>query len=262
MLHRDSFGRAMTFTNQWKGTDFFLKKITTLQYKDGTSTKELEVKDSSERHPNLNPPFQILLFSPFGLFDYQTAFWIWFGLSLILGVASIYVVVSTSCPNENPRARLSPEKVTLFSLPFFFYFPSFLNIAMGQLAFLLFFLLSLAWVFSRSGKDAYAGFALGVALSLKLFVGIFLLFFLVLRRWRLLGWMIGTSLGCSLLALAALGIDSYQQYRGVLSNITWFAGSWNGSFMGFFTRLFGGADGASLLEMPRLGYFLLMRAHF
>jgi hypothetical protein len=50
-----------------------------------------------------------------------------------------------------------------------------------------------------------------------------------------------------------------------LSNITWYAASWNASFLGFFTRIFGGSENVPLVNLPtvaqtltRMGSLLLI----
>ena len=39
-------------------------------------------------HPNLNPPFQTLLFAPLALLDFRMAYWVWLVLSIGCGVAA------------------------------------------------------------------------------------------------------------------------------------------------------------------------------
>ena len=93
-------------------------------------------------------------------------------------------------------------------------------------------------------------------MSLKIFVGLFLLFFLVRRRWRLLFWFIGTFTLLSLLPLWFFGIDAYKNYITILSSVTWYAASWNASFLGFFTRIFGGSENIPLFNLPAVAQTL------
>ena len=202
-------------------------------------------------HQNLNPPFQTLLLAPLGLLGYRAAFWMWSTLALLSGIAGATLIGRTIQKEREGTRWLSGFLILLLA-----YFPTWLSILCGQFSLLLLLLLAVAWAASRSGKDQMAGIALGLAMSLKVFVGLFLLFFLVRRRWRLLCWFIGTFLACGLVALAALGMDSYQQYQTVLSSVTWYAASWNASFMGFFTRIFGGSENTPLINTPGLAYAL------
>jgi hypothetical protein len=99
-------------------------------------------------------------------------------------------------------------------------------------------------------------------MSLKPFTGIFLVFFLVRRRWRLLVWFVGTFVICGLIGLFTLGVDSYVRYWAVLGEITWYAVSWNASFMGFFTRILGGSETIPLINMPEIAKALAYGASF
>jgi hypothetical protein len=134
------------------------------------------------------------------------------------------------------------------------YFPAFATITLGQVSFLILLLLAISWMAARRGNDAFAGVMLGLAVSLKLYVGLFLLVFLLLRRWKLLGWALGTAAAGALLALAVFGLGAYRQYLAALGSVTWYAASWNASYLGFFTRLFGGSENVPLAQAPWLAY--------
>lgn len=202
-------------------------------------------------HPNLNPPFETLLLAPLGLLPYDRAFWVWSVLSLLSGIGTVILLEHATRSVEGSANRVLGHLILLLC-----YFPTWANILYGQFSLLLLLLVVIAWVASRSGRDGIAGVALGLALSTKLFAGLFLLFFLIRRRWRLLCWLAVTFLICWLVALLVLGADSYRQYVSVLGTVTWYAASWNASFMGFFTRIFGGSENTPAINMPRLAYAL------
>ena len=102
------------------------------------------------------------------------------------------------------------------------------------------------------GNDSAAGLILGLAAALKLFFGIFLILFLVYRRWRLIYYFIGTFIACNILSLLIFKITTFETFFSLLQNMPWYAGTWNASFMGFFTRILGGSMNISLVNLPYL----------
>jgi len=202
-------------------------------------------------HANLNPPFQTLLLAPVGLIKYEQAFLIYSFISIISGLVAVLLIA-----HEMANEKYELSFLFTFMIIILLYFPTWSNIFCGQLSLVLLLLITLAWIAARNGRDALGGIYLGLAMSLKIFVGLFLLFFLVRRRWRLLFWFIGTFRLLSLLPLWFFGIDTYKNYITILSSITWYAASWNASFLGFFTRIFGGSENVPLFNLPAVAQTL------
>jgi hypothetical protein len=198
--------------------------------------------------PNLNPPFQTLLILPLGWVEYSKAYWLWSLLSVISGLAAVRLIYGA-------RRKHFSGKAWNFWLAviFFFYFPSYTTVNLGQFSLFIFFLLVLAWSLTRQEKDLIAGILFGLLLSLKVFTGLFLLYFLLKKRWRLLGWYLGSFAFLSLLALAVFGSGTYLNYFSALKTVDWQATSWNASIFGFMTRIFGGSGNVPLINSPTLG---------
>lgn len=206
----------------------------------------------SQIHPNLNPPFQSLLISPLGLLSYSTAFWIWSLISLTLGLISIYLIYNAY------RKEFRNSHPFELSIIFLLFFPTILNFSSGQISVLLLFFVTIAWISARSGKDRFAGIAIGIALSLKIFFGLFIPVFIILRRWKLLVWSLGTFFVCNIFTLLAVGSEPHIEYMQTISSVTWYSASWNASIMGFFTRIFGGAESVPLINFPGIGLILIV----
>jgi Glycosyltransferase family 87 len=207
--------------------------------------------NSDTEHPNLNPPFQTLILAPVGLIKYEQAFLIYSFISITSGLVAV-ILIAQEMANEKYELSF----LFTFMIIIMLYFPTWSNILYGQLSLILLLLITLVWTAARNGRDALGGIYLGLAMSFKIFVGLFLLFFLVRRRWRLLFWFITTFTLLSLLPLWFFGIDTYKNYITTLSSITWFAASWNASFLGFFTRIFGGSENVPLYNLPQLAHAL------
>lgn len=247
----DFFKFYMSAKAFWEGKDIYatipIKEIIPLYEKLPEDFKP----QKETLHPNLNPPFLTLMMAPLGLFSYQTAYWLWSILSLGCGVAGAGLL-AREISQDNSKVTSSLGLLVLLLA----YFPTWASIVYGQLSLMLFFLLAVGWVAARRGQERLAGIALGLALSMKLFIGLFLIFFAVRRRWRLLCWSVGAALLCGLAGLAVFGFKTHLTYRLVLGNITWYADSWNASFTGFFSRIFGGSENIPLLHLPGLAFGL------
>lgn len=204
-------------------------------------------------HPNLNPPFFTLLLSPLGWLSYQMAFSLWSLFSLIFGVVGVILL-------QRASNRPDTDYTLIMLILLFAYFPTITNILIGQAALLIFMLVAGSWLAERRGHERLSSILLGVTFAIKLFMGLFLLYFLLQRRWRPALWFLATAAASGLLGLAALGPDSYQHYIQALDSVTWQSSNWNGSAYGFFSRIFGGSENTPLINAPVLGktlYYLL-----
>lgn len=204
-------------------------------------------------HPNLNPPFFTLLLSPLGWLSYQTAFSIWSLLSLGFGVVGAILL-------QRADNRQDTDYTLIVLILLFAYFPTLTNTLIGQAALLIFMLVAGGWLAERRGQERLCGILLGLTFAIKLFMGLFLIYFLLQRRWRPAIWFMATAAGSGLLGLVALGPDSYQHYLQALGSVTWQSSNWNASAYGFFSRIFGGSENTPLINAPLLGktlYYLL-----
>jgi hypothetical protein len=233
----------------WEGKDIYT--LIPVETSSLSWNKEVSNQPSRILHPNLNSPFYNFVILPFGLLEFSTSFWIWTVLSLVCMLGSVILIYKDLYPNN---ANLLV--VGSLWLVMLVYFPSWANIIFGQFSFFLLLLITMAWIASRKGNDLPAGVILGLAMALKIFMGIFLLFFLVRRRWRLVCWMVAVFLLGNLVSVAVLGLPSYQRFLSLLHDMPWYAGSYNASFTGFFTRIFGGSGNHPLVSLPWLAWSL------
>ena len=200
-------------------------------------------------HPNLNPPFFNLMLSPLGMVPYTVAFWIWSVLSLGFGVFGVTLL-------QRSTGKFDIDYILTLLVLLLVYFPVLINFNLGQMALMVFALLAGGWVAARTGRDRLSGVLLGLAFSIKIFLGLFAVLFLFQRRWLLLFWLIGIFVMCSLVGLAVLGSDGYRQYSHALGSVTWQSENWNASAYGFFSRIFGGSESSPLFDFPALGKVL------
>ncbi len=235
----------------WEGRDIYsIIPIdpALFHYPTGENALTGEAKDIKTLHPNLNSPFHTLFVILFGLMDFPKAYWLWSILSL--GSALVGAALISGQVFEKGRELLPLLSLEIVMLC---YFPSYATNILGQFGFVLLLLITLAWLAAKKGADREAGLILGLGMGLKIFLGIFLIVFVLYRRWRLLAWFSGTFLICNLLSLLVFGVPTYKEFLSLLKDMPWYAGSWNASWTGFLTRIFGGSNNNSLFALPWLG---------
>lgn len=202
-------------------------------------------------HPNLNSPLHTLTILPLAFLPYKAAFFIWSVCSLGAGLAAVSLIVTNGgiC-TESRLAALFGLWIVLLA-----YFPSIVNILLGQYGFIVLLCAVLVWTHARKGKAVRAGITLGLAICLKSFFGMFLVFFLVRRQWRLLATAVASYIVANLIGLLLFGIGNYHQYIAQHALVPLYVNaSWNASIMGFFARIFGGAQNTPLISAPSIGY--------
>jgi hypothetical protein len=199
--------------------------------------------------PNLNPPFFTLLSFPLAYLSYPQALLLWTLLSLLAGGLSILLIQQ----KLDPHSLKSLTTCVLLLIALFGYFPSFSTLELGQVSFFLLLLLTLAWRAAHDEKATLAAVFLGLAASLKPFVGLFLIYFILRKEWRALAVFLSSILTCSVIAAAVFGPTSYASYVHVCQHIGWASSNWNVSLYGFLSRLLGGTEtNTPLLPHPHL----------
>jgi uncharacterized membrane protein SirB2 len=197
---------------------------------------------------NLNPPFFTLISFPLAYISYPHALLVWTLLSILAGALGILLLQQKLDPHN-----FSSSYALLLLIALFSYFPSFLTLQFGQVSLLLLPLLVLGWRAAHDKKTIWAAIFLGIATSLKPFIGLFLFYFLMRKEWRGLYAFLATLFSCALIAALFLGMDSYVAYYHACQQIKWAASSWNVSFYGFLLRLWGGIESnVAVLPVPGL----------
>lgn len=199
-------------------------------------------------HPNLNPPLLALLLAPMTMTGLAESYVCLFGLSLVLGLAGCGLIW-----NELRAECVDNRHLPWLWIAFLVYFPTYTALKMGQVTFLLLLPVVGAWVAARRGRDTLAGILIGIAFSLKLFVGLILLYFVLQRRGRIVAWSAGTVMLVAAMTLPIVGLRAYVEYVGVVRSVTWFGSSWNASYAAFFTRLLGGSENVPWVDAPGVG---------
>jgi alpha-1,2-mannosyltransferase len=185
------------------------------------------------RTPNLNPPHAVLLLIPLTLLDARTAFWIWAAGSAASALLALRLIF-----REIP-IRLTPTSAawTLFAL--LSAAPTGILLFAGQISWLFWGPVTYVWAAARRGRWNRAAFVLGLAMSIKPFLGLPLAILAVRKRWAPLTVALTTAIGCFAVGILALGWPTFISWIHAVQSITWAAHIFNASLFGFIERLFG-----------------------
>lgn len=177
----------------------------------------------------LYPAPVALLLAPLGFFSFQTAL----VLFQMLSHASLWGALALWS-----RGRSDDQRLTGFILIFLF-FPVLYSLQVGQAEPLVLLALIATAALHESGRAYLAGLFLAAAICLKLFL-LFLLVYLVLRRsWRLLGWTLIWLTALFWASGVAVPWDVQAQYWSrVGSSLGFEAFTDNQSITGFAHRTF------------------------
>jgi hypothetical protein len=192
---------------------------------------------ADEHARNLNPPHFHLLMRPFTWFSPPVAFGLW----LALGIAAL--AASLSLTYRTLGLRLSPAGAALAVVAILAAAPTIAVLLTGQFAWMLALAVTWAWMRARSARWIAAAAALGVAASLKPFLGLFLPYLLLHRRWAAAAAFTGTAAGSYVAGVAAFGTAAAAGHVASFGSISWASNVLNGSAYGVLQRAAHGAAG-------------------
>jgi alpha-1,2-mannosyltransferase len=126
-----------------------------------------------------------------------------------------------------------------FILANFFYFPSCINITFGQVGLILNALTIFTYLSLKKEKNISAGFYIAIAINIKLFFGLFFIYFFARKNYRALFSLITFTSIFGIIPILLYGFSIYKNYFDVLNNIQWYGTNWNASWYGFLSRILG-----------------------
>ena len=143
------------------------------------------------------PPSSLFLFEPFSRLAYRTAK-VLFATLMALIMARLLFILSGAYPRAN-----------WIALGLFLSLPMAANIDNGQVDIVVLTLM-LAAFYARS--PALGGTCLGVAICIKLWPVLVILWLLTQRRWASVAWSGAVSVALTLLALKVYGVERYREF--------------------------------------------------
>ena len=213
--------------------DFGLFDRSTRQLREGAALYE-PLPDASgaaiEKPRNLNPPhFHLLLLTLTGL-PPVTAFAAWLILSLMALIWAIVLLRRAIDLRVWGLATLVAAVVVSPAMH--------ATLMTGQVGMVLLLPFTWAWLAARAGRDRTAGVWLGVCASIKPFVLLFAVAYVVQRRWRAVVAMAATVAAIFVLGVLVLGVGSYVDWIRQLGAVTWAEHYMNASIQGLLERTF------------------------
>lgn len=203
------------------------------------SSHALITQHSSNQHQshshltskNLNPPIVSVLLAPLAALSYPHALFLWECMNLVLLVTCVWFV----CQYFEPGRVVSRDRI-LVLLACLLSYPIMSNFSSGQMGMVLLVFMLFTFFAARSQNDRVAGISLAIACSLKLFPGLLLLLFFLLKRYRVIGYCFMTSTIVFAIPLLFLKPIVYWHYWQTIHHVNWYAGNWNASVLGFLQR--------------------------
>jgi hypothetical protein len=182
---------------------------------------------------NMNPPHFHLLVVPLAILDPNRAVALWMGLSLFALVVSVLIIGRELGMSWTPtRVLIAAAGILSFGGTQAFF-------VTGQLSMLLLLALTICWLNARHGRWRTAGLWLGICLSVKPFLLIFVPYLLGTRRYRALAVALAAAAACFAIGWLVFGVHAYLSWYGALSQ----SGDWawtvmNASTFALFRRAF------------------------
>lgn len=181
---------------------------------------------------NPHPPFADILLSPLWLLNFHTAAFVWTLIELACMLCIIYLLL---------RAEHIPMKyfplIVLFTLAAQ---PFQSNLITGQITIVLVLFIAVAWFLYKKGHETASGVFIALATMLKFYPGLFILFYLINKRWKALMASVVTGGLVLLLTLIVTKGDLFRFFFIIMPrNLQfWQSDLVNFSLNGFFSKLF------------------------
>jgi len=199
----------------------------------------LAMTESPQLLPFTYPPFAAVLSIPLALLPFGAIGWLWTALQIAATTGIVWYAGWRLIHRAGARA---PIVLALLTAPMLWLHPVSDGIRFGQVnAFMvLACLMDLRRPRPRLIAWLPAGVLVGLAMSVKLTPGVFVIHYLVNRRWKEAGWAIGSAAAATLGTWLLLPEASFAFWGGALqdpSRLGPNSGTSNQSIRGFLLRL-------------------------
>jgi hypothetical protein len=226
-----------TMATRLKGGDFRVLYLSALAHLEGRSMYALppEIGTAAGRTVrifpvNLNPPHFQLLLVPLARMNIVTALAVWTLAGLLSLACCLWLIV------RELHIRLTAVLCwrTVVWLLAFIGMGEVLG--KGQVSFLLLLPFTLAWIAARRGRWVRAGAYLGVLMTTKLFLLVFLPYLLLRRRIKAVSAACSTALACVAVGASVFGLESYRAWLQQFGSVNWAWQTADASILGLLSR--------------------------
>jgi hypothetical protein len=222
--HGNDFGRFYYAVASWRGGgSLYSQTVATALRLPGDRVWQLL---------DLNPPHFHLLVWPLAGLSLSGAATAWLLLNVWAGAVAVLVTLR-ELRLRPAREHLVPIAAVVLSSA-----GTGATLATNQVSGLVMLPMALAWIAARQGRECVAGVWMGILISLKVFLGLFLVVWLVRRQWATLSAALVACAGCFGVGLLAFGLQEHREWMVALGRETWAWSPMNGSWQGILTRAF------------------------
>ncbi|MEO7001967.1 MAG: glycosyltransferase family 87 protein [Ktedonobacterales bacterium] len=183
-----------------------------------------------------HPPAYFLLIGPFAALPVAWGAALWD----VVGLAAL--ALSLALVARELRLAIPPALLALLLAGLIAWPPLLQTLLEAQVSPMLLLLVTLAWLWGRRGRSAWAGAALGVAAAVRLFPALAVVYFALRRDWRATLSAIAVFIGLELLATPMVGgiggVRAYITTEAPASSAFWITHEHNVSLWGFTHLLF------------------------
>jgi len=183
------------------------------------------------------PPNTLFFYVPLTFLNYQTAQNVFTALSLVSLVLIIYLSMRLRFP------KIDKLTFVLFLVLSLLFFPTKFTLGMGQNNLIAFLILLLSYFFYRKGRQTLSGVLLGVAISFKTVFGIFILFYILKKQFKIILYALLTIAVFTMVtsSVSPLGAGLYKFYfTNIIPPLLNFEGRgifYNQGISGFIARV-------------------------
>jgi len=177
--------------------------------------------ENAALNPFVYPPFTGLSLAFLAPLPFTAAVKIWFLLNMLITAASAWII-SRSLFGETGGKSFGYRSWTAFGiilLAIGISHPYIRTLTAGQLTCVLLFCQSAAFAALLSRRDTLAGGVLGFAAMFKLAPGIYLLYFVLIRRWRALAAMAAVSAVLLAISVVITGWATHVRFIALLPHM-------------------------------------------
>jgi hypothetical protein len=183
-------------------------------------------------HLNPHPPFTAMLLFPLWFLSFHQAAFLWGLITILCMFLSIFLLIKS-------------EDISLLYFPlislFVLAWPPFQsNLYFGQISVLVTLFVTTGWYFLKKHRENMSGIFIALATMLKFYPGLFIVYFLVTKRWKAFRSSIIISGVIIILTLIVTKYDFFHLIFNVMPQDIkyWQADMMNSSLNGFFSKLF------------------------
>lgn len=222
LLHYNDFGKFYYAAQEWRsgGSLYGANPATAIPFGGGRVEEFL----------NLNPPHFHFLVLPLSHLAIERAYAFWAALNVAAALASLRAIATVVNPRPSAASWAVGLALAAASAPALAW------AATGQVTGLLMACTTAFWLAVRRGRWVRAGFVIGLACSIKIFLAPLMLYLALKRQWAAASVAVAAAVLPFVLGLVAFGVEAHEEWIAAIRGIRWTGAVMNASLQGLLGR--------------------------